>query len=95
MRTWKDEVKYLQKNKIPIVKYNYSLDKDLQRFFAYDGTLQLSEDASTFIITNKKPVFKQDGTDIEMEDLNFFKKFLGQAEDTTIARDDDYKMTVS
>ena len=39
-----------------LIKYNYSLDKEVQNHICYDSYMQISEDESALIITNKKPV---------------------------------------
>lgn len=37
------------------VKYNYTLDAEIQNFLQYDGLIEVSEDGKKLIITNKKP----------------------------------------
>ena len=48
--------KVFKNNKIKIKKYNYAIDESVQNFSSFDAYLQLSEDETKFIVTNKKPV---------------------------------------
>lgn len=43
-------------NRIDCVKYNYSLEKEVQNFSTFDGQIQLSEDGKYLYIFNRKPV---------------------------------------
>ena len=43
------------KDPIKCVKYNYSLEEEIQNQLQFDGTIQLSEDGQELIIINKKP----------------------------------------
>lgn len=43
-------------NRIDCVKYNYSLEKEVQNFSTFDGQIQLSEDGRYLYIFNRKPV---------------------------------------
>lgn len=43
------------KEPIKCVKYNYSLEEEIQNHLQFDGTLQLSEDGQSLLIVNKKP----------------------------------------
>ena len=45
-----------KKRKVKLVKYNSSLDKEVQNEVCYDAFMQISEDETNLIITNKKPV---------------------------------------
>jgi len=49
---------FLQKNKIPCFKYNYSLDEEVQNFCSFPSYIQVSEDGEELIIINKKPTEK-------------------------------------
>jgi hypothetical protein len=39
---------------IKCVKYNYSLDADVQNFFQFDGLINLSKDGKDLVLTLKK-----------------------------------------
>lgn len=47
-------VNKMKTTKIKCVKYNYSLAKDVQNFFQFDGLISLSEDAKRLNLTLKK-----------------------------------------
>ena len=38
-----------------MIKFNHSLDSDVQRFTQFDGFMQLDEEGKTITFTNKKP----------------------------------------
>lgn len=46
----------MAQRKIKIVKLNYNIDLNIQRFTQYEGYLQLSLDKKHLIIMNKKPI---------------------------------------
>lgn len=45
-------------NKIKCIKYNYSLDKEVQSVGAFEGYFQLSKDGQYLNIYNKKSIRK-------------------------------------
>ena len=47
-------VNKMKATKIKCVKYNYSLEKDVQEFFQFDGLISLSDDDKRLILTLKK-----------------------------------------
>jgi hypothetical protein len=47
---------YLSSRDIPCVKYNYSLDSEVQNFSCFDSVIRLSEDLKTLNIYNMKPI---------------------------------------
>ena len=42
-------------NKIECIKYNYSLESEVQNFSSFEATIQLSDDRETIYIVNSKP----------------------------------------
>ena len=46
----------LQTSDLHCLKYNYSLDDEVQNFSSFESTIRLSEDYKQILITNKKPV---------------------------------------
>ena len=56
-------INYLKQKEIPCIKYNYSLDKEIQNSDQYFATLTLSRDGKKFIVKNLKPngYFEEDG----------------------------------
>ena len=57
-------IKRMKNKRIPIFKYNYSLDVSIQNSAGFEGYLQLSEDEETLLIFNKKPI---DGSNYILE----------------------------
>ena len=52
-----DNIKaYLVSNKIECVKYNHSLESEVQNFDSFNATIQLSGDHKRLNIINKKPI---------------------------------------
>jgi hypothetical protein len=47
---------WMTNNRIDCVKYNYSLEEEVQNFSTFDGQIQLSDDAKFLYIFNRKPV---------------------------------------
>lgn len=48
----------MQRQRIDAVKYNYSLDQEVQNFTSYDCQIFVSENGENLIIINKKPIEK-------------------------------------
>ena len=48
----------LTKLRVPIFKFNYSLDKDMQKHVHYPGFIELSKDHTYIKVTNRKPNHK-------------------------------------
>lgn len=43
-------------NRFDCVKYNYSLEAEVQNFSSFNASIQLSADKRKFLITNQKPM---------------------------------------
>ena len=46
----------MKSHRIDCIKYNYSLDKEVQNHKSFDSHLQISEDGETLLIINRRPV---------------------------------------
>ena len=57
----------MQQTQIKCVKYNYSLEKSVQTFTHWDGSLILSSDAKEITIKLQKPIEKN-GSDSDDDD---------------------------
>ena len=47
-------------NKVKVIKYNYSLDEEVQNYNYYEAFVQLSMDEQHLIITNKVKCVKDE-----------------------------------
>ena len=45
--------------RIDCIKYNYSLDKEVQNHKTFDSHIQISEDKQSFLIINRRPLENQ------------------------------------
>lgn len=54
-------IKLFKEKKVKLIKYNQSLDKEVQDCVCYDGYMQLSQDEKELLITIKKPVKEKFG----------------------------------